>query len=83
MNSWYSNLYRGTLRRPGYCKAWDIFVQLGATDDTYQLEGVKDMTHRQFINSFLSYNPDDSVELKLAHYMSLEVDGPEMHSLDG
>ena len=74
-------LYRGTLRRPGYCKAWDIFVQLGATDDTYQLEGVKDMTHRQFINSFLSYNPDDSVELKLAHYMSLEVDRPEMHKL--
>lgn len=74
-------LYRGTLRRPGYCKAWDIFVQLGATDDTYQMEGVKDMTHRQFINSFLSYNPNDSVELKLAHYMSLEVEGPEMHRL--
>ncbi len=74
-------LYRGTLRRPGYCKAWDVFVQLGATDDTYQMEGVKDMTHRQFMNSFLSYNPNDSVELKLAHYLSLDVDGPEMHRL--
>jgi len=72
-------LYRGTLRRPGFCKAWDIFVQLGATDDTYLMEGVKAMTHRQFINSFLSYNPNDSVELKLAHYMGLDIDGPEMH----
>lgn len=76
-----STLYRGTLRRPGYCRSWNIFVQLGATDDTYQMEGVKDMTHRQFINSFLSYNPDDSVELKLAHYMRLEMDGEEMYML--
>lgn len=74
-------LYRGTLRRPGFCKAWDIFVQLGATDDTYVLEGVNKMTHRQFINSFLSYNPSDSVELKLAHYLGLDIDGPEMHKL--
>lgn len=74
-------LYRGTFRRPGYCKAWDVFVHIGATDDSYQMEGVENMTHRQFINSFLSYNPHDSVELKLAHYMNLEIDGPEMHKM--
>jgi saccharopine dehydrogenase (NADP+, L-glutamate forming) len=56
-------------------------VQLGATDDTYQLENVKPMTHRQFLNSFLSYNPHDSVELKLAHYLGLEFDGEEMFML--
>jgi len=74
-------MYRGTLRRPGFSKAWNIFVQLGATDDTFQLEGVDLMTHRQFINSFLSYNPNDSVELKLAYYLNLDIDGEEMHKL--
>jgi saccharopine dehydrogenase (NADP+, L-glutamate forming) len=74
-------LYRGTFRRPGFCRAWDIFVQLGATDDTYQMDGVSSMSHRQFINSFLSYNPHDSVELKLAHYLNLELDGEEMYKL--
>lgn len=74
-------MYRGTLRRPGYCQAWDVFVQIGATDDSYKMESVEGMTHRQFINSFLSYNPHDSVELKLAHYLNLEVDGPVMHRL--
>lgn len=74
-------LYRGTLRRPGFCKAWDIFIQLGATDDTYQLEGVEGMTHRDFINSFLSYNPNDSVELKLAHYLNLDLESEEMYKL--
>lgn len=76
-----NTIYRGTLRRPGFCRTWDIFVQLGATDDTYEMEGVEDMTHRDFMNSFLSYNPTDSVELKLAHYMNLERDGAEIHRL--
>lgn len=74
-------LYRGTLRRPGFCKAWDIFIQLGATDDTYKLEGVEGMTQRDFINSFLSYNPNDSVELKLAHYLNLDLESEEMYKL--
>ena len=74
-------IYRGTLRRPGFSRTWNIFVQLGATDDSYTMECVPSMTHRDFINSFLSYNPHDSVELKLAHYMNLEIDGPEMERL--
>ena len=76
-----STIYRGTFRKTGFCKAWDIFVQLGATDDSYQMENVAQMSHRQFINSFLSYNPHDSVELKLAHYLNLELDGAEMYKL--
>ncbi|WP_421764561.1 saccharopine dehydrogenase family protein [Ekhidna sp.] len=74
-------LYRGTLRRPGYCAAWDVFVQLGATDDTYEMENVSEMTHRQFINSFLTYNPNDSIELKLAHYLNLDLDNGIMFKL--
>jgi saccharopine dehydrogenase-like NADP-dependent oxidoreductase len=74
-------LYRGTLRRTGFCKAWDVFVQLGATADDYQMEGVDQMTHRQFINSFLQYNPHDSVELKLAHYMNFGLESEEMYKL--
>ena len=74
-------MFRGTFRKPGFCKAWDIFVQLGATDDSYQLPHVDKMTHRQFINSFLSYNPHDSIELKLAHYLRLDIEGDEMFKL--
>lgn len=72
-------LYRGTLRRPGFCKAWDVFVQLGATDDSYKMERVSQMTHRQFINSFLAYDPQDTVELKLAHYLNLPLESEEMY----
>jgi len=75
-------IYRGTLRRPGFCRAWNVFVQLGATDDSYVMEGTEDMTNRQFINSFLSYNPSDSVELKLMHYLHLDQDSDIMEKLE-
>lgn len=71
-------MYRGTLRRPGYCRAWDAFVQLGATDDSYVLPNSEDMTFREFINLFLPYNPTDSVELKLRHYLNLAHDEIEL-----
>lgn len=67
-------IYRGTLRRKGFCRAWDIFVQLGATDDSYIIEGSENMSYREFINSFLPYNEHDSVELKLRHYLKIDLD---------
>jgi saccharopine dehydrogenase-like NADP-dependent oxidoreductase len=67
-------LYRGTIRRVGFSKAWNYFVQLGMTDDTYQIEDSKGMSYRDFTNLFLPYSPTDSVELKLRHYLRIEQD---------
>ncbi|PKP48128.1 MAG: saccharopine dehydrogenase [Bacteroidetes bacterium HGW-Bacteroidetes-12] len=71
-------MYRGTLRKLGFCRAWDIFVQLGATDDTYIMEGSENMTNREFINSFLAYNETDSVELKFKHYLNIRQDDVDL-----
>lgn len=67
-------MYRGTLRRVGYSKAWDMLVQLGMTDDSYTMENSERMSYRDFTNSFLAYHPTDSVELKLRHYLKIDQD---------
>ncbi len=67
-------LYRGTIRRVGFSRAWNIFVQLGMTDDSYVMEGSEQMSYRDFTNSFLPYKPHDSVELKLRHYLKIDQD---------
>ncbi len=67
-------MYRGTLRRPGFSRAWNVFVQLGATDDSYTIANSDELTFRDFINLFLAYNPTDSIELKLQHYLNLHQD---------
>jgi len=68
-------MIRGTLRRPGFCEAWDVFVQLGITDDSYVIEDSIHMTYRQFINAFLKYDPSLSVEEKIAGYLGLNQNG--------
>lgn len=67
-------LYRGTIRRVGFSRAWNMFVQLGMTDDSYILHNSEDMSYRDFINSFLPYSPTDSVELKLRHNLKIDQD---------
>jgi saccharopine dehydrogenase (NADP+, L-glutamate forming) len=74
-------MLRGTLRFNGFCTAWDVFVQLGCTDDSYAMEGVEEMTHRDFIGAFLDGNPGKSLEEKLVRQFRLQPDGPEMQRL--
>lgn len=74
-------VYRGTLRRPGFCRGWDVFVKLGMTDDSYTLENSEHMTFRQFTNTFLAFNKTDSVELKLMHYLKIDQDDDLMERL--
>lgn len=67
-------LYRGTIRRVGYSRAWNMFVQLGMTDDSYIIEDSENMSYRDFINSFLPYHPTDSVEIKTRLQLGIEQD---------
>ena len=46
-------LLRGTLRESGYCKAWNVFVRLGWTDDTSKISHANELTYTQLLESFL------------------------------
>ena len=67
-------LYRGTIRKVGFSKAWNMFVQLGMTDDSYVMENSEKMSYRTFVNSFLPYHPTDSVEIKTRLILKIDQD---------
>ncbi|MFT4667677.1 MAG: saccharopine dehydrogenase-like NADP-dependent oxidoreductase [Ulvibacter sp.] len=67
-------LYRGTMRRIGFSKAWNMFVQLGLTDDSYTIGNSEDLSYRDFINLFLTYSPTDSVEMKMRYALRIDQD---------
>ncbi|CAM1351869.1 saccharopine dehydrogenase family protein [Tenacibaculum insulae] len=67
-------MYRGTIRKVGFSKAWNIFVQLGMTDDSYIIEDSENLSYRDFTNLFLAYSPTDSVELKFRSYLKIDQD---------
>ena len=67
-------LYRGTIRRVGFSRAWNIFVQLGMTEDGYTIPNSENLTYRNYVNLFLPYSPTDSVELKFRHNLKIDQD---------
>ena len=67
-------LYRGTIRKVGFSKAWNMFIQLGMTDDSYKIDNSETISYREFLNLFLPYHPSDSVEIKTRLYLGIDQD---------
>jgi saccharopine dehydrogenase (NADP+, L-glutamate forming) len=76
-----STLFRGTLRKIGFCNAWNIFVQLKMTDDSYKLENSENYTNREFLNKFLQDNDELSVEQKLCKQFNLTIDSEDFKKI--
>jgi len=77
-----ATMLRGTLRNKGFCSSWDVLVQLGCCDDSYQMEGVPSMTHAAFIDAFLPPGPAQMpVEEKVCTYFGLTAESQEMNML--
>lgn len=74
-------ILRGTLRKPGYCEAWNVFVQLGMTDDSYIIPDSEKLSIREVVESFLPQKRGDT-KTKLAEYMGIPVDGEIMAKLE-
>jgi len=64
-----ATIYRGTLRKGDFCQAWNVFVELGMTDDTYVMSEVEQCTPRMFLNAFLPYHPTKTVETKFLEFL--------------
>lgn len=69
-----STLFRGTLRRAGFCKAWNKLVLLGMTDDSYSIDISANMTYRDFTNLFLNYHSSNAVEVKFQKTLAIAQD---------
>ena len=64
-----ATLYRGTLRRPNFCKGFNVFIELGMTDDSFPMTNAEQITPRDFLNAFLPYIPNLSVEQKFKYFL--------------
>jgi saccharopine dehydrogenase-like NADP-dependent oxidoreductase len=74
-------MLRGTLRMPGYCKAWNVFVKLGLTDDTYKIKNANALTYTDLLESFLPSGPS-TVKEKLVDFMGSGIDAEIMTKLE-
>jgi saccharopine dehydrogenase-like NADP-dependent oxidoreductase len=72
-------LLRGTLRNEGFCSAWQVFVNLGLTDDTFKVEHSETMTYRQLVEAFIPPATfGTELEERLARFCGIDPEGPSM-----
>ncbi|MGI4866179.1 MAG: saccharopine dehydrogenase C-terminal domain-containing protein [Janthinobacterium lividum] len=75
-------MLRGTLRRPGYCGAWQVLVALGLTDDAQKLGNAATLTWQQLVASRLPQPAAPAeVATQLATQLHLDPYGPELTRL--
>lgn len=74
-------MLRGTLRYPGYCKAWHILVKLGLTDDNCIVEPASDLTYKHLIDAYLPVNSGITKD-NLIHFMGKEADAETIDKID-
>jgi saccharopine dehydrogenase (NADP+, L-glutamate forming) len=74
-------MLRGTLRMPGYCKAWNVFVKLGLTDDTYKIEASDSLTYPELLDAFLPEGTQSTKE-KLVAFMGAEMDADVLAKIE-
>jgi len=75
-------IIRGTLRNEGYCSAWQVFVTLGITDDSFEVADVENLTYAQFVESFIPTSVfGDSLEEKISRLCNIDPDGRAMEKI--
>ncbi len=75
-------MLRGTLRNKGFCSAWNVLVQLGCCDDTFEMEHLGNMTHADFMRSFLPGSKNQSLKNLIDTQTGLRENSREIEMIE-
>jgi len=75
-------MIRGTIRKIGFCESWDMFVKLGLTNDNFTISNSEHLSYREYLNCFLPYDKNLSIEDKLATALSIVKDDSNWKKLE-
>ncbi|MFM2019411.1 MAG: hypothetical protein RL007_3067 [Bacteroidota bacterium] len=74
-------MLRGTLRHNSFCDAWNVFVQLGITDDSWKLEDSSNMTYAELVAALLPEG-NGTLRERLAKLARAEANGSVMDMVE-
>ncbi|HPQ08887.1 MAG TPA: saccharopine dehydrogenase C-terminal domain-containing protein [Bacteroidia bacterium] len=75
------NILRGTLRYKGFCKAWNIIVNLGLTDDNIAIDNLDNLSYKEWLEMFLPTG-NETVQEKLIKVFGDRIDNDVMKKLE-
>ncbi len=68
------DFYRGTLRRPGFCEAWDALRKIGLTNNERIWNNTRDLTYSEWVRSSLPFTNGKPLEDEIASYLHISKD---------
>ena len=77
-----NTIFRGTLRKRGFCEAWNTLVQLGFTDDSYEVEGIKGVSFHDFLKAYLPKLGTKTIEETLCSFLKIAPSSSIFEKLD-
>lgn len=75
------NILRGTLRYEGFCKAWNVIVNLGLTDDTVAIDNLNELTYKDWLEMFLP-SKNQPIKEKLKAIFKDRIDDKVIEKLE-
>jgi len=71
------NVFRGSLRKPGFCKAWNALVQIGLTDNRYFVPDADKLSYNELLSFYFLKNKNMSTKEELINFLN-ETDGSDL-----
>ncbi|HKK87913.1 MAG TPA: saccharopine dehydrogenase C-terminal domain-containing protein [Saprospiraceae bacterium] len=62
---------RGTLRRPGFCRAWHALIALGLTDDKSDLTDIQELAYEDLLRGIVKASREEDLLLKLSKFLDI------------
>ncbi len=77
------NIWRGTIRHVGYCKAWNALIKLGLTEAAYPITDSDKLTYHDLLEGLLYHEKNGStLKEKAANYLQLSPNDEVMQKLE-
>ena len=76
------NIIRGTLRRKGFCEAWNALRKIGLTDNSYPIVDSESMSYHELMEAYVWKTGTGSVKDRIANLVGTTPDSEIMHKLE-
>jgi len=76
------NLYRGSLRKIGFCDAWNALVRIGLTDNRYIIPESQRFTYEQWLSIYLTKRNGTTTKEAMLDFLDISPNSEIMEKLE-
>jgi saccharopine dehydrogenase (NADP+, L-glutamate forming) len=76
------NVYRGSLRKIGFCDAWNALVKIGLTDNRYVVPESHRFTYEQWLSIYLTKRNGSTTKERMLDFLDISTDSEVMKRLE-